>query len=75
MQETQLVVPPLHLLSDCSVEGVNALGDSYESAFYQVSEAYIKSARRVAECNNRLRAARVYIEEIIKTYDDGEPKK
>ena len=69
--ETKVVAPPLHLLSDCSVSGVESLGDSYESAFYATSEAYIKSAKKVAECNNRLKAARNYIEEAKKAYEQS----
>lgn len=64
-----LVVPPQHLLSDCGFGDVGDLGDSYESAFYSVSEAYIKSAKKVAECNNRLKAARDYTNEARKVHD------
>jgi hypothetical protein len=68
--ETKVVAPPPHLLNDCSVSGVDDLGDSYESAFYSVSDAYIKSAKKVAECNNRLKAARNYIDEANKANDE-----
>ena len=65
-----LVVPPQYLLSDCGFTDVGDLGDSYESAFYSVSDAYIKSAKKVAECNNRLKAARNYIDEANKANDE-----
>lgn len=70
-----MLAPPSHLLSDCGFNVVGDLGDSYESAFYVVSDAYIKSAKKVAECNNRLKAARKFIEEANKLYDNKEPTK
>ena len=70
-----MLVPPQHLLSDCGFSDVGELGDSYETAFYSVSTSYIQSAKKVAECNNRLKAARKFIEEANKLYDNGESTK
>ena len=70
-----MLAPPQHLLSDCGFSDVGELGDSYESAFYSVSSSYIKSAKKVAECNNRLKAARKFIEEANKLYDNKESAK
>lgn len=70
-----MLVPPQHLLSDCGFSDVGELGDSYESAFYSVSSSYIKSAKKVAECNNRLKAARKFIEEANQLYDNGQSAK
>lgn len=70
-----MLAPPQHLLSDCGFIDVGELGDSYESAFYSVSSSYIKSAKKVAECNNRLKAARKFIEEANQLYDNGQSTK
>lgn len=70
-----MLAPPQPLLSDCGFSDVGELGDSYETAFYSVSDAYIKSAKKVAECNNRLKAARKFIEEANKLYDNKESAK
>lgn len=70
-QETLLVVPPQHLLSDCKIAVVGELGDSYESAFYEVSKSYIITANNIAECNNRMKAARKYIKEASDIYGNG----
>lgn len=70
-----MLAPPQHLLSDCGFSDVGELGDSYESAFYSVSSSYIKSAKKVAECNNRLKAARKFIEEANQLYDNGQSTK
>ena len=70
-----MLVPPQLLLSDCGFSDVGELGDSYESAFYSVSSSNIKSAKKVAECNNRLKAARKFIEEANQLYDNGQSAK
>lgn len=70
-----MLAPPQHLLNDCGFSDVGELGDSYESAFYSVSSSYIKSAKKVAECNNRLKAARKFIEEANQLYDNGQSTK
>lgn len=69
-----MVIVPLptnfELLSPCKVEEVGELGDTYESAFYAVSRAYIGTSEGVSKCNARVAAVRQQLEESKRIYDN-----
>ena len=72
VQPTVIVPFPnsLELLSPCKVVAVGELGDTYESAFYAVSSAYIATSEGVSKCNARVAAIKQQLEESRRIYDN-----
>ena len=67
---TVIVSPQKALLRPCKVTPVGELGSDFESAFYAVSDAYMKTSGEVAKCNSRLKAAEKQIEQTEAIYDN-----